>query len=455
MMTRATILSLLAITAAACGDGGGATPDAPSGPPDASDNIVRISDNITTDTTFTAARPYVLTKNQKVFVTPGYTLTIEPGAEIRGEQGSLLVISRGAKIMAQGTVDQPILLTSAQPSGSKTPGWWGGLLILGAAPINVNVKSNPASNEALFEAFSNADAQFGTFGGTDTSDNSGVLTYVRIEFAGFNFVADREFNNLTLCGVGSGTKIDYVQVHGGSDDGVEFFGGTVNVKHIVSSQNQDDGVDTDNGWQGKAQFVIVQNVSHPTTLPEASNGYESDNHGTAASYEAFPRTLPTVFNATLIGDHDYAGGASWAAVFRRGTGGHYGNHIWLNFQRGPEIRDVETKNQVDAGNLTVTYSMLFHNGTSDTNLPTTTTSPDVLETDVFNAASHDQFNIDPGLPAEATSKTAPNFKPKAGAAALAAGTTPPSDPFFDATATFAGAIGTDDWTLGWTKYPQN
>jgi hypothetical protein len=227
-------------------------------------------------------------------VTPGHTLTIEPGTEIRGEEGAVLVISRGAKIMAQGTVDKPIVLTSAQPSGQKTPGIWGGLLVLGAAPINTNIKSNPPSNEALFEAFSNSEGANGTFGGTNPDDNSGVIKYVRIEFAGFNFVADREFNNLTLCGVGSGTTIDFVQLHGGSDDGIEFFGGTVNVKHIVSSQNQDDGFDTDNGWVGKAQFVIVQNISHPATLPEASNGYESDNHGTAASYAADPRTMPTM-----------------------------------------------------------------------------------------------------------------------------------------------------------------
>ena len=118
---------------------------------------------------------------------------------------------------------------------------------------------------------------------------------MRIEFAGFNFVADREFNNLTLCGVGDATVVDFIQVHKGADDGVEFFGGTVNVKHLVSSQNEDDGFDTDNGWQGKAQFIVVQNISHPATLAEATNGYESDNHGTAASYTASLRTLPTVY----------------------------------------------------------------------------------------------------------------------------------------------------------------
>lgn len=455
-MTRATILSLLALSVPACGgDDHRETPDAPMTPPpaDADDGIVHITSNIDADTTWTSDKIYQIERQRHAFVTPSHTLTIMPGTEVRGEEGAVLVVSRGAKIMAQGTVEKPIVLTSAQPSGQKKPGFWGGLLVLGAAPINTNVKSTPASTEALFEAFSSSEGPNGTFGGTDPADSSGVIKYVRIEFAGFNFVADREFNNLTLCGVGSGTTVDFVQVHGGADDGIEFFGGTVNVKHIVSSQNQDDGFDTDNGWQGKAQFVIVQNISHPATLPEASNGYESDNHGTAASFEAEPRTLPTVSNVTLIGDHDWAGGANFAAVFRRGTGGHYSNHIWMNFQKGPEIRDAETKKQLDAGNLTVTSSILFHNDISLSNLPVAQTSGDIDEGLLFNEASQVEV-IDPGLPPEAMSKTAPNWKPMPGAAALTGGV-PPTDPFFDQAATFRGAIGTEDWTAGWTKYPQN
>ncbi len=357
------------------------------------------------------------------------------------------------------------MFTSAQPVGQRTPGYWGGLLVLGNAPINVNAKATPASNEALFEAFSNADGDSGKFGGDQPADNSGTIKYVRIEFGGYNFVADREFNNLTLCGVGSGTTVDFVQVHGGADDGIELFGGTVNVKHIVSSQNEDDGFDTDNGWVGKAQFVIVQNIAHrPGVVLEATNGYESDNHGTEASYRADPRTLPTVSNATLIGDHSFAEQPSFAAVFRRGTGGHYLNHIWLNFSKGPEFRDVPTKEQLDAGNLTIQNSMFFGNDGAETNLPPPQGNNDILESDYITTAGattagradpHNTFGIDPGLPAAATSRTAPDWKPAANAPALTVGTTPPADPFFDATATFAGAIGTVDWTTGWTRYPQN
>jgi hypothetical protein len=376
------------------------------------------------------------------------------------------VITRGAKIIADGTKDKTIVFTSSQAEGSRTAGWWGGLLILGKAQVNAGKKVPPApsSDEAIFEAFTSAITE-GFFGGNDAHDNSGTLRYVRIEFAGFNFINDREFNNLTLCGVGDGTTIDYVQLHGGSDDGIELFGGTVNVKHIVSSQNQDDGFDTDNGWRGKAQFVIVQNISHPAGLAEASNGYESDNFpdGVAgiltAGFKFEPRTEPTVSNVTLIGDHNYAtANRNFSAVFRRGTGGHYFNHIWLGFQLGPEIRDAATEEQAIAGALEVKYSMFFGNDTSATQLPPPQAANDIDESkylvahDTFDP--HNKFDTDPGL-TDPMNKTAPNFKPKAGAAALTAGTTPPADPFFDASATFAGAIGADDWTAGWTKYPPN
>jgi hypothetical protein len=453
MMNRTLILSsLLLAGATACGDDPvEPSPDAAPLPEECPAAGCRLNDDIAADTTLKAGNVYVLPRLKQLFVQPGATLTIEPGAEIRGEQGSLLVITRGAKILAEGTRERPILFTSAQPSGQKTPGFWGGLLVLGAAPININTLSTPSSTEATFEAFTSAIPE-GKFGGTAADDSSGVIKYVRIEFAGFNFVADREFNNLTLCGVGEKTVVDFVQVHGGSDDGIELFGGTVNVRHIVSSQNQDDGFDTDNGWQGKAQFVIVQNIAHPPTLPEATNGYESDNHAVAASYTAAPRTTPTIYNATLIGDHAYAGVASFAAVFRRGTGGRYVNHLWYGFPKGPEFRDAETRAQLDAGNLSITDSVFFGNDATATNLPPPQATGDIDEGAYLGRAeANNRFNVDPRLPASALSRTAPSFQP----AAPLTGATPPADGFFDPTATFVGAIGPDDWTAGWTAYPQS
>jgi len=453
-MNKISILPLL--FAVACGDNGNnATPDAPGSTPDAPTSgahVIRLNDNITQDTTFTADNTYVIPRLKQLFVEPGATLTIQPGTVIQGEQGSVLVITRGAKIMAEGTAQKPIVLTTSQSDGQKTRGWWGGLLVLGAAPVNVNVNSTPPSNEATFEAFTSAIPE-GLFGGTNPHDNSGVIKYVRIEFAGFNFVADREFNNLTLCGIGDGTTIDYVQVHGGSDDGVEFFGGTVNVKHLVSSQNGDDGFDTDNGWEGKAQFVIVQNIN-PDGAIEASNGYESDNHGTATSYTAVPRTLPTVYNVTMIGNHNYTAGTSFAMVLRRGTGGHYYNHIVTGFPKGIEMRDQATKDQADAGNLFFQSSIIYGNDVNNANFPPPQASGDIDEASYFNQVAWGNRFVDPGMSPNMMSLTSPDFKPTTSSVALTGGATPPDDGFFDTTATFVGAIGDTDWTAGWTAYPQ-
>jgi hypothetical protein len=462
----AAALSLVVATTGACGDDDGAdddttpdastpTPDADPGAPDAAPPVgetIRVTANITANTTWSAINTYVLAESTTVFVTNGATLTIEPGTTIKGERGSVLVITRGAKINAAGTRAAPIHFTSSEPDNAKTRGYWGGLLVLGAAPINVNVNSTPASNEATFEAFTSAGNE-GKFGGDNPADNSGVIKYVRIDFAGFAYLEGREFNNFTLCGVGSGTEVDYVQAHGGSDDGVEVFGGTVNLKHLVISQNQDDGLDTDNGWNGKAQFVIVQHVTPAGT--DASNGYESDNHGTAASYTANPRTLPTVYNATLIGKQDHTAHPSFAAVLRRGTGGHYFNHLVTGFPTGIEVRDAATKGQLDAtpANLTLQGSVVFGMGAAGTGLwPPAQASNDIDESAYFTTGNVLTAPAS-GLTAAATSLTAPNFKP---AAVITGGVAPvnASGTFFDTSANFVGAVGADDWTADWTKYPQ-
>jgi hypothetical protein len=464
-MKRAMILfSILGLAAAACGGGddGDDTPADDTGDDTGDDQgddttgpqTIRLNDDITEDTTFTAENTYIIPRLKNLFVQPGATLTIEPGTTIKGEQGSVLVVTRGARLIADGTADEPITFTTAQADGAKTRGFWGGILILGAAPINNNALSDPPSTEATFEAFTSAIPE-GKFGGTNAADNSGILRYVRIEFAGYNFVSDREFNNLTLCGVGTGTVIDYVQVHQGSDDGIEFFGGTVNVKHIVSTQNGDDGFDTDNGWNGTAQFVIIQ-TARPDGAREAANGFESDNHATSASYTANPRTLPTMFNATLIGDHDYVEGSSFAMVLRRGTGGHYSNVIVTGFPLGIEMRDQATADQVTAGNLYFHNSIFFNNDVDGDNWPPAQPTGDIDEAAIFTQAGWSNRFVDSGLSdAAMLNLTAPDFAPEAGSAALTGGATPPSDGFFDATATFVGAVGTDDWTAGWTDYPQS
>lgn len=421
--------------------------------------VIAVPAVITADTTWTTGNTYVLPMDTRVAVRAPAVLTIAPGTTVTGSGNASLIITRGAKIIAIGTPQAPIIFTSAKDVGTRAPGDWGGLIIMGRAPINANTLSTPPSTEATFEAFG-ANEPDGLFGGTDPEDNSGSLKYVRLEFGGVAYLPGREWNNLTLCGVGRGTVIDFVQSHKGADDSIEFFGGTVNVKHLVLSQNQDDGFDTDNGWEGKAQFVVAQHVAPMGT--EASNGYESDNHATAASYTATPRTLPTAYNITLIGQKDYTLAPGFGALFRRGTGGMYYNHIIMKWPLGViTVRDQETMDQITAGNLFVKNSIFFDNMGADGNWPapaTGTAAAPILDFDekmIFtNPLWNNRDAVDPML-TDPLSLTAPNFKPAAGSPALTGGATPPADGFFDTQAMFVGAVGATDWTTGWTAYPQN
>ena len=407
---------------------------------------------ISADTTWSRCNTYLLPSDTKVAVRAPAILTIEAGTVIKAAGNSALVITQGAKIIANGTPSAPIVFTSNKADGSRAPGDWGGLIIMGKAPINVKANSTPAAATAIFEAYGAAETD-GTFGGTDADDSSGSLKYVRSEFGGFAYMPNREWNNFTLCGVGRGTVVDYIQSHRGADDSIEFFGGTVNVKHLVLTQNEDDGLDTDNGWQGKAQFVVIQHVAPRGT--DASNGYESDNHADAPSYTAMPRTLPLIYNVTSIGKKDYTGAASFGALFRRGTGGTYYNHIITKWASGViEVRDMDTMNQITANMLFVKNSIFFDNMGADGNWPAPMATGDIDEKAVFTNAAWSNRELDPLL-GEASSLTAPSFKPATGSPALTGGATPPDDGFFDKTATFVGAVGADDWTAGWTAYPQN
>lgn len=400
--------------------------------------------DITSDTRIDAGEWTLSPKNAGGYVTvkPGVTLTIDAGTTFRGLQGSALVVARGARILAEGTAASPIVFTSAKAEGERNGGDWGGVLILGNAPVN---EATPH-----FEALPVVDTT-GDYGGPNVADDSGVLRYVRIEFAGFTFAADKEFNALTLCGVGNGTVIDYVQVHRGSDDGIEFFGGTVDVKHLISSQNQDDGFDTDLGWSGRAQFVVVQHLNGQSSDP---NGYESDNRPDGQDYNALPRTEPTIFNATLIGSASTPT-SSRGAVLRRGTAGIYGNHIFSSFKSAAvDVRDSATT--AGFGSLlSVRHSVFWANGSGGINWQVETGSGDndsgFDEATQLLAAELGNSVVDPGLPAAAVSLTAPSFLPTA----FLIGETPPADGFFDTSATFIGGVGAVDWTTGWTSYPEN
>ena len=221
------------------------------------------------------------------YVTEGSELTIEPGTVIKGDKGTkaALIVEPGGKVIAKGTETAPIVFTSNQPVGSRKPGDWGGLIICGKAPNNntkMTIEGGPRTEH----------------GGNDVNDNSGIYSYIRVEFAGFPFETDQEINGVTFAAVGKSTQVDHIQVSYSNDDSFEWFGGAVNGKYLVAYHGWDDEFDTDNGFSGNLQFLL--GVRHPKIADTSlSNGFESDNNkdGTAA----IPMTDCVFSNVTFVG----------------------------------------------------------------------------------------------------------------------------------------------------------
>lgn len=262
-----------------------------------------ISSNITSSTTWSSSNTYLLVGN--ISVTPGNTLTIQPGTVIRGDKNSkaCLIITAGAKINAQGTVTQPIIFTSNEnPSGNgRAPADWGGIIILGNGIINTacpTCGSNPRTN--YIEGFATNFPEI-LYGGNNNNENSGVLSYARIEFAGvaLSSTPNSELNSLTMGGVGSATKIDHIQCSFGGDDAFEFFGGAVDGKYLVAFRGLDDDFDTDFGHAGRVQFGLSVRDKDISDLPGDSNGFESDNFSPGIG--RLPITKTIFSNMTMIG----------------------------------------------------------------------------------------------------------------------------------------------------------
>ncbi|MGM0453514.1 MAG: Ig-like domain-containing protein [Thermodesulfobacteriota bacterium] len=275
------------------------------------------------------------------------TLTIEPGTKIVGltdlPSGIIprLAISRGHKIQAEGTAEAPILMTSSKAQGASE---WGGLAISGLAPVNVT------GGTALGEG------DTGIYGGDDPEDDSGVLRYVVVAHAGYKFTEEDELNGIAFQGVGSGTTVDHIQVHRNADDGVEFYGGTVNARYIYLTENQDDSLDWTSGWQGKVQFVSIH--KNPNS---GDQGIEADN--LKADKNATPRSHPVLANMTIRGYENNGKGI----LLRRGTAANIYNTIVTGFGEGQiDIDDLATfQNAVDpawptlSGELTMENSLVW------------------------------------------------------------------------------------------------
>lgn len=231
------------------------------------DSVLSVTSNITENTTWETGKVYIL--ESRIAVLSGVTLTIEPGVIVKGQAGTganatALLVARGAKLMAEGTATSPIIFTSVadeiMPGQIESPnldntlnGLWGGLLILGNAPISAD---NPSIQ---IEGIPASDPN-GLFGGNDAADNSGVIQYVSIRHGGANIGEGNEINGLTLGGVGSGTIIENIEVVANQDDGIEWFGGTVNVKNVIIWNAGDDALDTDMSWAGTVDNFVVVNA---------------------------------------------------------------------------------------------------------------------------------------------------------------------------------------------------
>lgn len=269
---------------------------------------VALPDSISGTRTLSADTVYQLVNTVKVG--PGGLLSIPAGTLIYGNATgtrSCLQIERGGKIYARGTASCPIIFTSAKPQGQRAPGDWGGIIILGRAEIN------PTADTAIIEGGTN-----GVYGGLDDADSSGVLEYVRIEYGGIPFATDNEINGLTLAGVGNRTVINHVQCSYINDDSFEWFGGTVNAKHLIAFAGVDDDFDTDFGYRGRLQFIFAFRDSLWSDLSagSSSNGFEADNDATGSANG--PLSKPIISNATIVGPWRDTSIASWGQDFTRG-----------------------------------------------------------------------------------------------------------------------------------------
>lgn len=345
-------------------------------------------------------------------------LTIEPGTTVYGGDGSFILIQRASQIVAEGTKENPIVLTSAKPIGNRGTEDWGGLVINGRAPIN---------NAANPDGSAPGEAGTGQYGGNVADDNSGVLRFVRVEFAGNKVDLENELNGFAFQGVGSGTTVEYIQAHMTSDDGVEFFGGTVNVRYLVVTGSDDDSVDWTGGWTGKAQFVVAKQL--PESGTEAERGIEADN--LKGTNSATPYSNPTLSNVTLIARD---GNGKQGVMVREGTKGKLHNMIISGFGVCVKVDHPQTEANVDDASLALA-NVIYDCGatTEDGNK-----AADLVGEEMSTRTAS------PSL------EGAMGWMPASGSPALGIGEGP-SDTFFVAT-DYAGAFdGVTDWTEGWIE----
>lgn len=404
--------------------------------------------NITENRTLTPDNAYSI--RGIVTVRNNATLTIEPGTIIIGQPGSqppsVLLVANNGKLVAEGTRSRPIIMTSSQPIGRRQRGDWGGLVMLGSAPINdpggfLTIEGLPELPETRY-------------GGTNANHDCGSLKYVRVEFAGALLRPNEETNSITWGGCGKGTKGEFLQAHYGLDDAFEWFGGTNDAKYLVGTYTADDFIDGQVGWSGRLQHgVMVAN-------DDLSNrGIEMDNY--ERNFAARPLGKPIMYNVTFVG-----GGArgfdeadSPCLYFRRGAGGSYNNMLCYNWITrtfgGANIADSIQPN-ITSGDFSVNGILSWNNGFN-----TSPAAPATLEGQVVtdfralltNPAA--QFLIADTLLRRPLERSDPDFRPLTGSPVFRANwVQPPDDGFFDQWATWIGGFGDHDWTEEWATFAQ-
>jgi hypothetical protein len=383
-------------------------------------------------------------------------LTIAAGTQVLGDAGATdkpaLIVTRGAQLIAVGTKDKPIVFSSGNSAGTRMGGNWAGVALLGDAKINTGAPcaaGGAGCLEAGIEGIPPTELK-AKFGGLNDAGSCGHLEYVRIEFAGAELEPAKELNGLTLGGCGSGTKLSYIQVHRGTDDGIEFFGGTASMDHVVLSGNEDDSLDWDYGWTGRAQFLVIHQRA-------GIGDWGIEGAGSPSSETAEPRTSPTIWNMTMVGR---TGGKG--IVFKEGSRGKIYNSIVQSFTTDVVDFVAKTVNPATEwpANLTIMNTLFWMNGMYPAEVAGMPSDDDMGFNDqmmVEAAAQMNQTTVDPMLTAItdlSAATPAPNYVPKN--AAVGNQATPPAP--FVTTANYAGAFAPNDaapWTDGWTAFPAN
>ncbi|MBK8846824.1 MAG: T9SS C-terminal target domain-containing protein [Bacteroidetes bacterium] len=405
--------------------------------------VVTLKDSIMGNRILSADSSYLL--KGFVYVINGSTLTIPAGTVIKGDKDTkgTLIVERGGKLQATGTADKPVVFTSNQAVGSRSYGDWGGIIICGRAPVNqpageIQIEGGPRS----------------FFGGADPADNSGTLKYVRIEFCGIALEPNKEINGLTLGGVGNGTTIDHVQISYSGDDAFEFFGGTVNAKHLISHRALDDDFDTDFGYSGKIQFAVALRDPNNADV-SGSNGFESDNDANGNSYS--PYTSPIFSNVSVFGPKANSGTVintnfKRAVHLRRNTKLSCFNSVFAGYPYGLLLdgsaveanviaNDISFKHNVIAGCDTA-YKQSGGTGALDIGVWFSNNINQQLPA-TSDLAINDAFNL-----------TNPNFLPMQNSVLLGNANFSDiklQDSFFESV-NYQGAFGATNWTDKWGNF---